>query len=100
MTTWRKSSHSTGEDTAQCVEVSAVWRKSSHSGGEDTSSCVEVAALWRKSSYSGVEDTESCVEVAALPTVIAVRDSKDPEGPRLHFGQGEWAGFLAVLKEN
>lgn len=37
---------------------------------------------WRKSSHSGGEAGE-CVELAALPSAVGVRDSKDPEGPRL-----------------
>lgn len=38
---------------------------------------------WRKSSHSGDTGGE-CVEIAALPTgAIAVRDSKNPNGPHL-----------------
>ncbi|WP_420830925.1 DUF397 domain-containing protein [Actinomadura graeca] len=29
---------------------------------------------------------------------VAVRDSKDPDGPRLVVGCGEFAGLVAVLK--
>jgi hypothetical protein len=42
---------------------------------------------WFKSSYSG-SDQSTCVEVAdARPVLgrVAVRDSKDPEGPALTF---------------
>jgi Domain of unknown function (DUF397) len=40
-------------------------------------------ALWRKSSYSGTNGG-ACVEIAAnLPGIVAVRDSKNPEGPAL-----------------
>jgi hypothetical protein len=36
-----------------------------------------------------------CVEVATnLPDVVAVRDSKDPEGPALIFTPHEWRCFL------
>ncbi|WP_406367038.1 DUF397 domain-containing protein [Streptomyces sp. NBC_01546] len=37
-------------------------------------------AVWRKSSYSGNTGGE-CVEVAAQPCLVAVRDSKNPDGP-------------------
>jgi hypothetical protein len=40
-------------------------------------------ATWRKSSYSS-SNGGNCVEVASnLPGVVAVRDSKDPEGGAL-----------------
>ncbi|GAA0582634.1 DUF397 domain-containing protein [Actinomadura livida] len=37
---------------------------------------------WRKASRSG-ENGGNCVELAGLPGVVAVRDSKDPDGPVL-----------------
>ncbi|MEU4821661.1 DUF397 domain-containing protein [Actinomadura citrea] len=39
-------------------------------------------ATWRKSSYSGSNAAE-CVELAELPGAVAVRDSKDQDGPVL-----------------
>jgi hypothetical protein len=51
-------------------------------------------AVWRKSSYSS-GNGGACVEVARnLPDVVAVRDSKDPEGPALVFMPEEWRTFL------
>jgi hypothetical protein len=51
-------------------------------------------AVWRKSSYSSGNGGQ-CVEVARnLPGVVAVRDSKNPEGPTLAFTPQEWRVFL------
>lgn len=53
-------------------------------------------AAWRKSSYSG-NNGGACIEVVAARTV-AVRDSKDPDGPILAFGPQAWTVFTARLK--
>jgi hypothetical protein len=51
-------------------------------------------AVWRKSSLSG--GNGNCVEVAGnLPDMVAVRDSKDREGPMLVFHPDEWRTFTA-----
>ncbi|MEV3921160.1 DUF397 domain-containing protein [Actinomadura coerulea] len=39
-------------------------------------------AKWRRSSYSG-SNGGNCVELAEVADVVAVRDSKDPDGPVL-----------------
>ena len=58
----------------------------------------QIAPRWRKSSYSG-NGGGDCVEVApGLPGVIAVRDSKDPDGPVLVVSRDEWARFTARLR--
>lgn len=50
-------------------------------------------AQWRKSSRSAQPD-QHCVEVAGgVLGLIAVRDSKDPDGPRLIFKPAEWRAF-------
>ncbi|MEE1928720.1 DUF397 domain-containing protein [Streptomyces sp. TRM 70351] len=74
----------------------ALWRKSSYSadtGGE----CVECATLhgaaWRKSSHSG-DDGGSCVEVAGLPHLVAIRDSKRPDGPALTLSPAAFTAFI------
>jgi hypothetical protein len=52
---------------------------------------------WRLSSYTG--QGNSCVEVADnLPGTVAVRDSKDRQGPILAFTAEEWAVFTAAIK--
>jgi hypothetical protein len=48
-------------------------------------------ANWRKSTRSG---NNGCVEVAFVEDRVAVRDSKDPDGPVLMFESHEWAAFL------
>ena len=72
------------------------WRKSSYSG-TNGGACIEVAEVWRKSSYSGSNGGD-CVEVAPLPAAIAVRDSKDPGGPKLIFTPQAWAAFTAAIR--
>jgi hypothetical protein len=55
-------------------------------------------AEWRKSTYSG-SNGGNCVEVAAnLPGVVAVRDSKDPDGGALVFATREWRAFINDAK--
>jgi Domain of unknown function (DUF397) len=54
-------------------------------------------ATWRKSTRSG--GATNCVEVAGgLPEIVAVRDSKDPAGPKLTFAPGAWDTFTARVK--
>lgn len=56
------------------------------------------SAVWRKSSHSGGNGGQ-CVEVATnLPGMVAVRDSKDPDGPKLLFTPVEWQAFIAGVK--
>lgn len=48
---------------------------------------------WRKSSYSG--ENGACVEIGNLPSGgVAIRDSKNPDGPALAFTPEEWTAFL------
>lgn len=66
---------------------------------------------WRKSSFSG-NNGGDCVEIAELRGVVdgpghkagqadlvAVRDSKDPEGPKLFFTPAEWDAFVNGVKD-
>ena len=55
-------------------------------------------AAWRKSTYSN--NGGSCVEVGTGPAgVIAVRDSKNPEGPELAFTSEQWTLFTNRVKK-
>lgn len=49
-------------------------------------------ARWRKSSRSS--DTANCVEVAFAGPAVAVRDSKNTDGPVLTFPATNWSAFL------
>jgi Domain of unknown function (DUF397) len=52
---------------------------------------------WHKSSYS--DPQANCVEVARVPAGgIAVRDSKDPNGPVLRFDARDWNRFVERIK--
>jgi hypothetical protein len=55
------------------------------------------SAIWRKSSYSGANGG-NCIEIAAVARTVAVRDSKDPEGPVLVFGPKDWRRFADRVK--
>jgi hypothetical protein len=78
----------------------AAWRKSSYS--TDTN-CVEVAltgAVWRKASFSA--NAGNCVEVArnvpGEPGIVAIRDSKNPDGPNLIITAAAWRQFTTTLR--
>jgi hypothetical protein len=54
--------------------------------------------IWRKSTRSGPL-TDNCVEVAFVNGSVAVRDSKDPQGPVLMFNADEWGAFVGGAKD-
>ncbi|PSK96074.1 uncharacterized protein DUF397 [Haloactinopolyspora alba] len=55
-------------------------------------------AAWRKSSYSGAQG--NCVEVAHLPGGdVALRNSRDPQGPALVYTRAEMEAFAAGVKD-
>ncbi|MGH3155871.1 MAG: DUF397 domain-containing protein [Streptosporangiaceae bacterium] len=57
-------------------------------------------AAWRKSSYSGNGSQQNgCVEVARnLPGIVAVRDSKNVDGPVLTVAPARWQDFIGDVK--
>jgi hypothetical protein len=62
------------------------------------------SAKWRAS--TGSDTDGACVEVAVVPGskegsehVIAVRDSRNPDGPKLIFTPAEWDAFTAGVRD-
>jgi len=53
-------------------------------------------AGWRTSSHSGANG--SCIQVGHGRPGVAVRDSRDPQGPALTFAALQWMVFTAALK--
>jgi hypothetical protein len=53
-------------------------------------------AAWRKSTRSS---NNGCVEVGLVDDQIAVRDSKDRQGPVLFFTAHEWEAFLGGARD-
>lgn len=54
-------------------------------------------AVWRKASRSTVEN-DNCVEVAGVPSIVAFRDSKDPNGPKLIINISDFRHLVDALK--
>lgn len=53
---------------------------------------------WRKARRSN-SNGGACVEVARnLPGLVAVRDSKDPDGPNIVTTPEDWRTFTAKIK--
>jgi hypothetical protein len=50
---------------------------------------------WHKSSRC---DTANCIEIGYVGDSVAVRDSKDPDGPSLRFSLDEWRAFVAGIR--
>ena len=54
-------------------------------------------AKWQKSSHSSQDG--NCVEVARnLPGLVAVRDSKEPDGVKLVVSQETWRAFIRGVR--
>ena len=52
--------------------------------------------LWHRSRHC---ESGNCVEVAQIDNdLIAIRDSKDPDGPALVFTAEEWRAFIEGVR--
>lgn len=57
----------------------------------------EARLEWRTSARSG--SGEQCVELARSPRGVAIRDSKDRQGPRLSLAPAAWESFVSAVKD-
>lgn len=109
---WVKATRSAG--ARACVEMAPAWQKAKRS---HVANCVEMTHAWQKPNdcvsgdcveAAGMKaaacNPSACVEVDDLvtrdgSTHVAIRDSKDPEGPILLFTPEEFGAFLAEIRE-
>jgi hypothetical protein len=77
--------HARDEDSPQNPQT--TWRKSSFSNGTG-GNCVEVALL-----NDCADEAYESDHKAGQGPLIAVRDSKNPDGPQLYFTRSEFAAF-------
>jgi len=64
--------------------------------GEPTSVPAAESLVWFTSSYSSAQG--QCAACARLPDGMAVRDSKQANGPVLRFNAASWRVFTKRLK--
>jgi uncharacterized protein DUF397 len=50
---------------------------------------------WRTSSHCS---DGGCVEVGSVDDLVVIRNSTDPNGPRLRLSKERWSAFIAYLK--
>jgi hypothetical protein len=70
-------------------------RRNEPAADEDRRTEMSLALIWW---FKWPCEAGSCVEVAFIGDEVAVRDSKDPDGPVLRFTGAEWAAFVAGVK--
>ena len=88
----RRGGRAQPDDAALLFQIAALPPRR---GGPDVAANSLQQPAWRKSTASTQGD---CVEVALVGGQILVRDSKDPDGPRLCFAATEWAAFISGAK--
>ena len=68
-------------------------------GSRGSANACGITGPWVKSSYSGPTGG-NCVEVAFLADgEVAMRNSRDPDGPALIFTKAEWDAFLGGARD-
>lgn len=53
--------------------------------------------VWRKATRSH-EEGDACIELKSVEHVIAVRDSKDPNGPKIIVSRNDFRHLAETLK--
>ncbi|MFE9103674.1 DUF397 domain-containing protein [Actinomadura geliboluensis] len=56
-------------------------------------------AVWKKAARSN-DSGDACVEVGANSEIVAIRDSKDPDGPKIILTHDELRRFTDTLKRS
>ncbi|MEU6738933.1 DUF397 domain-containing protein [Streptosporangium sandarakinum] len=64
----------------------AVWRRAA--SGDGGGECVEVAVV----------EAPATGHKAGLGPLYVLRDSRDPDGPKLFFTRAEWDAFMGGVK--
>lgn len=75
------------------TDTHTTWRKTRHCGASNT--CIEIA--WRTSTRCLNES--DCIQLADNAGAVLVRDSADPDGPRLTLTRETLAALLDAIKE-
>jgi len=89
----RNSSH-TGQGGGLCVEFGETWLRSSHSANGTT--CVELTEAWRAAHSR--DEGATCVQVQPPVGLVAIRDSKDPDGGMLVVSRRAFRRLTRSLK--
>lgn len=74
----------------------AMWKKSSFSN--NGGACVEVTHASVRLRNAGTGNGADCAGTARRRPAVAVRDSKDPDGPVLSFSAAAWHAFATSVK--
>ena len=56
-------------------------------------------ATWHKSSHSS-DQGDNCIEVVSAPGTVAIRDSKDPDGPRILLNRHGLRRLASAIKSD
>ncbi|TDC74678.1 DUF397 domain-containing protein [Actinomadura sp. 7K507] len=55
-------------------------------------------AVWKKASRSN-DSGDACLELASNGEIVAIRDSKDPGGPKIFVNRGDFQRLAELLKD-